>query len=227
MTACISLVMPVHNGARYLSEAIDSALDAGRRPDEIIVVDDASTDETAAVARQFNSVRYLRHERQLGAGLARHHGIELARGDLLAFLDADDRWRPHRLALQESRLAAEAELAGVFGMLQQFISPELDPSQVADLQVDTSPQPAWSPCTLLLRRSAYERAGPFSDQYRVGEFIDWCLRAQEAGCRFDCLPEVVADRRIHLTNHGRTQRAARQDYARVVMAALRRRREIR
>ena len=94
----ISVVIPAHNGGRYLAECIQSVLDQKHAALDILVIDNASTDDTADVARAFPSVRYL-YLADKGLCKALNHGIEQSRGALLGFLDADDLWSPSRLAV--------------------------------------------------------------------------------------------------------------------------------
>lgn len=92
--------MPCYNAAPYLHEAIASALDQSVPPTEIIVVDDGSTDESPQIAAAFGEpVRVVRQTNQ-GESVARNRGIEEATGDWVAFLDADDVWRPEKLERQ-------------------------------------------------------------------------------------------------------------------------------
>lgn len=96
----VSAVIPVHNGAEYVAEAISSVLAQTCAPLECIVIDDGSTDATPKVAATFGSdVRYIRLDRG-GQSRARNHGTHVARGDLVAFLDHDDVWLPAKLEVQ-------------------------------------------------------------------------------------------------------------------------------
>ena len=102
----VSVVIPVYNAARFLADAIRS-VQAQRHPRiEIIVVDDGSTDGSGEVARSFAGVRCLRQANG-GIAAARNAGVHEARGNLLAFLDADDLWTPGKLALQLDVLRAD------------------------------------------------------------------------------------------------------------------------
>lgn len=106
----VSVVIPTHNHARYLGEAIDSALAQTHSPLEVIVVDDGSTDETEEVlARYGNRIRTLRQRNQ-GVSAARNAGIAAASGDYLAFLDSDDLWHPRKLERQLALFAADSSL---------------------------------------------------------------------------------------------------------------------
>tara|TARA_R110002049_G_scaffold2750_10_gene22455 strand:+ start:102905 stop:103891 length:987 start_codon:yes stop_codon:yes gene_type:complete len=102
-SASVSVVIPCFNASRFLSETIQSALDQTHSPLEVIVVDDGSTDNSATIADSFGpSVRVIRQSNQ-GESVARNRGIDEARGDWIAFLDADDLWLPQKL---EKQLAA-------------------------------------------------------------------------------------------------------------------------
>jgi len=93
----VTVVIPAYNCAPYLAEAIDSALRQTCAPFEVIVVDDGSTDDTPAVVTRYGErVRYVRQPNS-GVSASRNRGIELARGDWIALLDADDVWLPRRL----------------------------------------------------------------------------------------------------------------------------------
>src|SRR5947209_1330223 len=136
----ISVIIPVYNGERHLAEALDSVLSQAHHPLEVIVVDDGSTDNTAAVARKYSAVRYY-HQANGGSAAARNRAIELAHGDLFAFLDADDVWAPEKLKRQMAVLEAEPELEAVLGFAQQFFSPELPPEIRMRLRCPAEPQP--------------------------------------------------------------------------------------
>jgi glycosyltransferase involved in cell wall biosynthesis len=106
----VSVIIPTFNYARFLGEAIDSALAQSYAPLEIIVVDDGSTDATSEVLAAYGDrIRVLRQKNE-GVAMARNAGIAAARGDYLAFLDSDDAWYPRKLELQMPRFEAEPAL---------------------------------------------------------------------------------------------------------------------
>ncbi|GIX04738.1 MAG: hypothetical protein KatS3mg114_0607 [Planctomycetaceae bacterium] len=100
----VSVVIPTYNRAHLLPRAIQSALQNCRSGDEILVVDDASTDNTAEVVQQYGPPVHYLPVPHGGAGAARNHGIEQARGDLVAFLDSDDEWLPDKLELMRTTM---------------------------------------------------------------------------------------------------------------------------
>ena len=96
----ISVVIPCYNAAQFLGETLDSVLGQTYTPLEVIVVDDGSTDDSAAIAESYGPpVRVICQENQ-GESVARNRGIQEARGDWIAFLDADDVWMPTKLERQ-------------------------------------------------------------------------------------------------------------------------------
>lgn len=109
----ISAIVPVFNGERYLASALDSVLSQTRPADEVVAVDDGSTDGTPGVLKSFGDrIRVVRTENR-GVGAARNAGLRAAAGDYVGFLDADDRWMPDKLAAFARALegAPEAVLA--------------------------------------------------------------------------------------------------------------------
>lgn len=110
----VSVVIPTYNRAHLLGRALKSALRECRPGDEVLVVDDGSTDDTEAVATSFGSaVRYLRGEHR-GAGAARNTGIQAAAGDLVAFLDSDDVWIAGKLSWQRAVMDAFPDILFLF-----------------------------------------------------------------------------------------------------------------
>ena len=216
----VSVVVPVYDGAAYLAEAIESARAQAYRPIEVVVVDDGSTDGSAEVARSFGSSVSYAHKENAGLSSARNTGLGLARGDLVAFLDADDVWLPKKLAAQVALLVAES-LDLVFGHVEEFVSPGTDAGLVRPA---AAPMPGYLPSTALVRADAFSRVGPFDTGLTVAEWVDWYARAAEAGLRVGMVPDVVTRRRLHGENHGIRQRQARNDYLHVLKASLDRRR---
>ena len=220
----VSVIFPCHDGERYVAETIRSVLDQPHAGLEIIVVDDGSTDGTPEAVGAFgDAVRYDRQPHG-GASVARNRGVELATGDAIAFLDADDLWTEQALPRLVAALERDPSVGMVLGQMEQFASPELPESARLQFRFSPDPVPARMCGTVLVRRTEYGRVGGFSPRLQTGEFIDWFLRAEELGVRSVTIPDVVLRRRLHRLNHGVVGRDTRQDYVRVVKAALDRRR---
>lgn len=219
----ISIIIPVYNGARYLGEAIESVLAQAHRPLELLVIDDGSSDGSTDLAAAYGPPVYVERQAHSGAAAARNRGITLAHGNLLAFLDADDRLATQKLELQLAALAIDPALEAVFGHVEHFYSPDLPAAERALLQLPP-PQAAYLAWTMLIRRVAFMRVGFFDPRWRVGETIDWFARARELQLRTLMLPAVVVHRRLHKHNQGRTMRNLRSDYLHILKASLDRRR---
>jgi len=211
-TPLVSVVIPAYNAAAYLEDALGSVAAQGYEPIEAIVVDDGSSDGTCEVARCFQPPVTLIAQAHAGPGAARNAGVAAARGEFLAFLDADDLWTASSLALRLTALEQRG-LDLIYGQAIEFGGGMASPPQAALLAG-----------TALLRTASFHRVGWFRTDLRVGEFIDWCARAREAGLRMEALAEAVLRRRIHGSNLGVREREARADYLEVVRAALERRR---
>jgi glycosyltransferase involved in cell wall biosynthesis len=221
--ARISVVIPVYDRERYVGDAVRSVLEQTRPADELVVVDDGSTDRSMAVVRAFDSPMLRIVERRNGGiGAARNSGVAVATGDLIAFLDSDDVWLPEKLALQERALGATGAMLA-FGHLVEFLSPDREQELAGAFEVGLRPAPGLCATTLLARREALDRVGPFDEAFRVGEFIDWLGRASDLDLDQVVVPEVVARRRIHGGNSVLTRSNA--DYLRVLKRAIDRRRE--
>ena len=221
----VSVIIPVFNCEGYVAAAIESVLGQTRSPDEVIVVDDGSSDATATVLALFGSRITIISQPNRGGAEATNRGVAAASGDFLCFLDADDLWTPDKLAIQMNWLSAHPETEAVFGHVRQFISEDLEPSVAKRLACPQSSQPGVSKITMAIRREAFNRVGAFDSSLRSVDFIDWFARALDRGLKTEMLPDLVALRRLHATNNGLRIRASQvSENLTVLKRALDRRR---
>ncbi len=220
----VSVIVPVYNGERYLSFAIQSILEQEYRPFEVIVVDDGSVDNSGNIAQLFAEVHYIYQSHQ-GAAVARNVGIAVAQGEFIAFLDADDLWVGDKLTHQIAIFDGDPRLDIVFGHVEQFYSPELGEGVKRNIRPSAGVLPGYNAGAMLIKREAFFRVGPFETTWRVGEFIDWYLKALEGGLKSFMLPEVILRRRLHTTNTVIRERKSQTDYVRILKASLDRRRK--
>jgi glycosyltransferase involved in cell wall biosynthesis len=124
----VSVILPTFNRADTLSRSIGSVLEQQHKNLELIVVDDGSTDRTRELVADIRDprIRYIRHDRNRGQSAARNMGISIARAELIAFQDSDDRWAQEKLARQLPVLLYDPELAGVYCDLRRH---QLDGAQ--------------------------------------------------------------------------------------------------
>jgi len=219
----VSVVLPVYNGAAFLGEALASVRAQDHPAVEIIVIDDGSTDGSAALARSFPGVRCETQPNQ-GNAAARNRGIALARGDFVALLDQDDRWRPAKLRRQVEALLAhpEAGYSLCHGVLA--LEPGMALPAAYNAAAYAQPFPAYVPSALMLRPAAFARVGAFDTSYRAGNDSDWFFRALDAGVPLAMVPEVLLEKRVHAANQGHDIALMKHDLMRVVRASVLRKR---
>ena len=193
----VSVIIPVYNAAPWLAETIESVLGQTSPPQQVIVVDDGSTDQSAAVARRY--ARYIQLAQQPNAGCAhaRNRGVALAQGALLAFLDADDGWLPEKLALQRAALAEAPTVEAVFGQIEQRCTADIVEQP---LVFAANVQDGCTLDTLLIHRQAFHRIGLFDPKLHLTNGIEWLWRARRMALQAAILPQLVAWRRIHGEN---------------------------
>lgn len=104
MQELVSIITPTFNAAKFLAETIQSVQNQSYENWELFLIDDCSTDETVAIAQEFckkdTRIQLLQLAQNSGAGVARNKGIECAKGTYISFIDADDLWKPEKLAKQ-------------------------------------------------------------------------------------------------------------------------------
>lgn len=216
--------MPIYNAAPYLNEALESVYAQQGVLFEVIAVDDGSTDTSGEIARSFSEqgIRYVQQHHQ-GTAAALNFGISLAQGELITFIDADDLWTEDRLARQAQLLLENQHLDFVLGYMQPFLSPELSEIERAQVRCDATAIAGYLLGTCMARKRAFEVVGLFSATWKLGEFLDWYLRAQECKLRHYCSNDLVLRRRIHRTNKGRVLKECQIDYLAIIRESLGRR----
>jgi len=198
----VSVVMPVHDGARWLREAVDSALGQTLADLELIVVDDGSTDATADILAAYGD-RRLSVLRQPRAGLTRslNRALRLAAAPLVARLDADDVALPQRLARQVAFLDAHPEVAllgtgcreiGPGGEARGVYTPPADDAAIRRALIRRNP---FVHSSVVMRRSAVEGVGGYDETVAVAQDYELWLRLSRA-TRMANLPEPLVLRRL-------------------------------
>jgi len=221
----ISVIIPVYNGERYLSEAIESVLAQTYRTIEVIVIDDGSTDRSADVARRYAPLIRCSSQEHSGLSAALNHGISLSHGNFLSFLDADDLWAKDKLQLQMAVLDSNQEIDAVFGHVEQFYSPDLEEADRRRIRYNSKITPGYNSGTILIRRKAFLWVGLFDTRWRVGEFVDWYARAVKKRLKSAMLEKVLLKRRLHISNMGIRERSSQKDYLHILKANIERQRE--
>lgn len=202
--ALVSIIVPAYNYGAFLAEAVESALRQSQAQLEVIIVDDGSTDDTAAIAaglvQRDARVRYV-HQPNQGLSAARNTGMKNAAGEFLVFLDADDVLHEHKLAAHLEHFAREPHVDISYGSSRYFLSgqPEKTFASLALDEQDWMPKVSGGAadvlpalvvnnilpvCSAMLRRGVVEAVGAFDTSLKSLEDWDYWLRAAAAGCCF-------------------------------------------
>ncbi len=200
----VTVVIPTYNSSRFILQALESVFAQSVPPDEIAVVDDGSTDDTFdKISPHLPRIRYHRQEHR-GAAAARNAAIAFSRGDLIAFLDADDWYLPDHLASLARRMARDPSLGLVacgWRRVNEQGRPMADsePWRRAprlDLKTWLLHKPIF-PGAMMVRRAWLERVGGFDESLAISSDVDVVLRLALAGCRADWVHEVSVCYRQH------------------------------
>jgi glycosyltransferase involved in cell wall biosynthesis len=218
----VSVVVPVHNGERFLGAALESALAQDYAPLEIVVVDDGSTDGSAELTTAYPVT--LLSQPNSGVASARNAGVAASDGELIAFLDQDDEWLPTKTSRQVGALAGDPGLGFVLTRMQIVLEPGMPRPEWLDEASLAGPSDAAIPSSLMVRRETFDQVGGFDPVYRIACDADWLARAKDAGVEWARLDETLVRYRIHAHNgiHGRD--ALLGELNGVLRASVRRRR---
>lgn len=214
-TPTVTVLIPVHNRVRYIRDAIDSILAQSFTNFELLIIDDASTDGSAAAVAAYRDqrLRLLCNETNQGIPGSRNRGIAEARGEFLAFLDSDDCARPERLARQVAFLRAHPDYAAV-GSWIEWMNEDGKPLGRVKRKAVAAEQIAaerlFRSClenSAAMARTAILRSYRHREHMRLGSDYDLWARIA-ADHKLAALPEVLTYRRQHA---GRSTAAGRAE----------------
>lgn len=207
-TPLVSVVIPVYNGAKYIQTALNSVVAQTYNNYEIIVIDDGSTDDTRQKLQPYkDKIRYIYQENQ-GSAAARNVGIDLAKGELIAFLDADDFWAmPEKLAKQVTCFKNNPSLGCIntgwkivddAGKHIKTVQPWHKAPQL-DLETWLKKKCVRT-SAMVFRKEWLEKVGGFDEELRQSHDVDLILRLSLAGCETIWLKEETVCYRQHEEN---------------------------
>ena len=202
----VSVVMPVYNGSEWVTEALRSVLEQSDPADEVIVVDDGSTDDSAEVVSAIDGVTLIRQENR-GAPQAYDRGVRASRSEYVAFCPADDLWEPQKLEWQREVLRTHPQVDVACGHLRFFGTQSGDyrrPPGEGTLDVQTLFRVMYqgnviAMPTTVVRRSLYEQLGGFRFDISIEDYEFW-LRALTRNAQFFYDPRPLARWRAHTRN---------------------------
>ena len=198
----ISVIIPAHNTAHYIGRAIRSVLAQTYRNFEIIVVDDCSSDNLAEVIAQFNDkhIHYIRHEINRGGSAARNTGLNIAKGEYIAFLDSDDEWFADKLQKQLDLFQKSPNDVGMVYTGWRWIREkdgkiiqDKNPAHRGNLhQLLLSVDCIGSMSTPLIVTAHLRSIGGFDESLPARQDWDLWLRLSKV-CMYDFVPEVLVN----------------------------------
>lgn len=199
--ACVSCIVPVFNCERYIERALRSVLEQSVPVDEVLIVDDGSTDDTPKLVERYAERATIIRQANAGPSAARNTGIRAATGDLICFQDADDEWLKDKLARQLDYLAAHPDVDGCITKIRNIWDESLQ-SERERLQGHRSTQDPLGYVfqTLLARREVFDTAGLLDESLRTAEDVEWYARTRDRGVRIGIVPEVLVYRYLHGAN---------------------------
>jgi glycosyltransferase involved in cell wall biosynthesis len=224
--ALVSCVIAAYNSAEYVEAAIRSVLAQTYRPIEVVVADDGSQDATRELAAAFGEPVRVVAQENAGPAATRNLGLRVARGELVAFLDADDLWHPEKLVRQTARFEARPELQASITHVRNFWAE--DQAELESHYRDhprMRPMPGYATTTLLARRSAFDVVGELDTGLWFGDAMDWFVRARDLGVEVELMPDVLTFHRFHPGNLSRRRsRESEDEFLGLLKASLDRRR---
>jgi glycosyltransferase involved in cell wall biosynthesis len=219
----VSVIIPVHNGGRFLRAALESVFAQTYHPFEVIVVDDGSTDDSGVIAQSFPEVNYI-HQTNQGVAAARNNGIAAAQGEFFAFLDQDDLWTTEKLKLQIAYLLSHPDVGYTLTQQQFFLDPGATIPTWFRRELLAEAHTGWVLGTLVVRRTAFEKIGNFATGYSAANDSDWFFRAKAAEVPMAVVPELLLLKRIHGGNESARAKEILAELRKVVKSSLDRQR---
>ena len=193
----VSVVITAWNAADTLAETLDSVAAQTRLPNEVIVVDDGSTDQTAEVAKNHKLPLQVVSKSNGGMTSAINAGVDAATGDVIAFLDSDDLWLPNKTELQLAFLDENPSVDIVTGHYEAFECPSIPPERFATMDYAKGRQPGYlTGCVMIRKRWLFGAQYRFDEKLKFNGLMDWFIRARDGGAVEKVMPDLVMRRRI-------------------------------
>ncbi len=196
----VSVVIPVKDGEQFMAEGIESVLAQEHEPLEVLVIDGASTDRSREIAASYDDVRLLD---QRGTGLpgAWNEGIEAANGELIAFLDSDDRWLPQKLMRQVELFERNPRLGACVTRMRFFLEPGYSVPPGFREELFDGDNSGLMPSCLVARRRVFEsEVGKFEESFGPASDVDWFARLKDSPVEVASVDEVLVEKRVHDRN---------------------------
>jgi len=190
----VSAIIPLFNQRQFVRAAVESVLAQSSEPREVIIVDDGSTDGSLNTLGILKDQLVVYRQRNKGPAAARNLGVSQARGEIIAFLDADDEWPPDKLQYQVRPFFQDSGIDVVLGQIRWLRGPVSSGGRSRPhgesfygVQLGSG----------LFRKTVFDRVGRFDEKLRFSEDHDWFLRAREKGVEIVRIDRDVLYYRMH------------------------------
>ncbi|OQY26343.1 MAG: hypothetical protein B6244_13890 [Candidatus Cloacimonetes bacterium 4572_55] len=230
----VSVIIPIYNGEKYIEETLISLYKQTYPVLETIIIDDGSTDRSVSIVEKIDDVscrRKIVSQQNGDVSRARNEGIKNAEGELIAFLDQDDLWRPDKIERQVSRFQKEPDIDLVFTDLVKFNDQgksrrAKDKDRLArsltdqNLFAKLSQKNVLMPSAVMVKKESFIRAGWFDESFKTcGDYEMW-LRMAALGMKFRYLPEPLTLYRMHEVNASRNVALMHRDRIKAIQKAF-------
>jgi glycosyltransferase involved in cell wall biosynthesis len=234
MTPEISIIMPVLNGERFIAQSIESICRQTFTDYELLVIDDGSTDRTREIVHGFAgrlNLKYVHHETNKGITPSINHGLRLASGAFISFLDHDDLWLPEFLETQRTYLAARPDVGMVHSDIRTIDGEgTILEHSAAECRGRAQPsgfvfrdlfrQSMICGITVMIRKECFERLGTFDERLRWADYHMWLRMSRHY--KIDYVPKVLAAYRQHSSQSTRGNTDERADEVPIAVQTIQR-----
>lgn len=202
-----SVVLPVYNGQKFITEAIESVLNQNVKSMELIVVNDGSTDNTENVINNYKEeVTYLKQDNH-GPSHARNRGVEAANGRYISFIDADDAWVPNCLTTHLEQFEEYKDLDISLGLTCEM---SFCTAQDVDLKLAEKNSSMYlSLCATAVNKTVFDKVGFFDEELILSQDIDWFFRARDNELNIAISRKLVSLYRRHSNNRTNDKKMSR------------------
>lgn len=222
-----SIILPCYNASSYIGECIESVLSQISSLDELIVIDDGSTDHSRLVIQSYADARVrvvLREVNGGSIGEARNEGLKIARGRYIHFLDADDLWPEGRHEIIKALVNQSPHPDVISGRVEHFYSPEIEPSKLLRYSLPPT-QHAALPGSTIISSGLMRKIGPFDPELKGAEFVDFMAKVLRCEPHWIRSEKTLLLRRIHLANFTHNKKRMDGAYLKVIKDHLGRQKE--
>jgi glycosyltransferase involved in cell wall biosynthesis len=220
-----SIVIPAYNASNYILKCLNTVLYQLEPHDEIIIVDDGSTENTLNIIQELNDsrIQVYRHPHNLGIAAARNTALQHVSGDYIHFLDHDDLWPPNRISIINAFSVDPNSACLISGWVEHFYCSTLSSAAKKQFLLP-EPQAASLPGSVVMTLPLVKKIGYFDTSLSSGEFIDYLSKAMDKRATWIKSDDVFFYRRIHGNNHTLRDNRVSTSYLKVIRQHLNRQR---